>query len=176
MKRIVSLYPQYQRSEDRRKQNIPVAVERRSGKDRRSEDRVVLDKQLTKDIFEVKSHLAKLDTFAPGLFVDRVSSQAPTFASRSVLGTDNLQKTVTKPDFKEIKKEEEKLQDRASMSFQIGVLSTALAGAIAISFMGPTAAVIALGTTAYIGARVLKAVMVKEMQETSDKKGRQKQN
>lgn len=57
MERISSLYPQYQRSQDRRQQNIPVAIDRRSGKDRRSEDRVQLDTRLTRDIFEVKKYI-----------------------------------------------------------------------------------------------------------------------
>ncbi len=53
LNRITRLYPQYQRSQDRRQRNIPVAIERRSGQDRRSTDRVALDSQLTRDIFEV---------------------------------------------------------------------------------------------------------------------------
>ena len=53
---IQRLYPQYQRSQDRRQRDIPVAIDRRSGQDRREQDRVVMDKQLTKDIFEVKKY------------------------------------------------------------------------------------------------------------------------
>ena len=81
MEKISSLYPQYQRSKDRRQQNIPVAVERRSGMDRRSQDRVVLDTQLTKDIFEVKSKVAKLESISPSFFIQQVTTQNPTFAS-----------------------------------------------------------------------------------------------
>ena len=169
MERISGLYPQYQRSSDRRQQNIPVAVDRRSGTDRRSEDRVVLDKQLTKDIFEVKSKVAKLEAYAPGLFVNKVSAQTPTFASKNAMTDDVLQKEI-KPDLSEIARQEAKLQEKSSAAFQAGILTAALAAAIAVSFMGPTGAVIAVGTGIYIGARVLKAMMVKEASETSDKK------
>ena len=100
MEKISSLYPQYQRNQDRRQQNIPVAVERRSGVDRRSQDRVVLDTQLTKDIFEVKSKVAKLESIAPALFAQQVTTQNPTFASMNNFTQDQLVKE-TKPDPKD---------------------------------------------------------------------------
>lgn len=168
MYRITSLYPQYQKSEDRRKQNIPVAIDRRSGRDRRSADRVALDKQLTKDLYDVKSKIAKLETLAPKLFEKNVTTQAPTFGSMNNFTQDQLVKE-SKPDFSAMARQEAKLQDRASTSFQVGVLSAALAGAIAVSFMGTAGAVIAIGTGLYIGARVIKALMVKELKETDNK-------
>lgn len=164
MHRITSLYPQYKQSEDRRQQNIPVAVERRSGRDRRSPDRVSLDKQLTKDLYEVKSQVAKLEALAPKLFADRVTTQNPTFGSMNNFTQDQLVKE-TKPDPTAIARQEAQLQDRASTSFQVGILSAALAGAIAISFMGTAGAVIAIGTGLYIGARVLKTLMAKELND-----------
>ena len=167
MHRITSLYPQYQRNGDRRQQNIPVAVERRSGKDRRSEDRVILDKQLTRDIFEVKSKVAKMESLAPSLFTGQVTTQTPTFASMNNFTQDQLVKE-SKPDMSAIARQEAQLQDKASTSFQIGILSAALASSIAVSFMGTAGAVIAIGTALYIGGRVLKILMAKEMQE--DKK------
>ena len=167
MHRITSLYPQYKRSEDRRQQNIPVAVERRSGRDRRSQDRVVLDRQLTKDLYEVKSHVAKLEALAPKLFADRVTTQPPNFGSMNNFTQDQLVKE-SKPDFAAIARQEAQLQDKASTSFQVGILSAALAGAIAVSFMGTAGAVIAIGTSLYIGARVLKVLIAKEVNE--DKK------
>lgn len=173
MNRLAGLYPQYQISQDRRQQNIPVATDRRSGKDRRSEDRVILDKQLTKDIFEVKSRVAKLEAVAPGLFTGRVNAQAPTFAAKNNMTEDRLHKE-SKPDPSEIARREAKLQNKASTAFQAGVITAALGAAIAVSFMGPAGAVIAVGSAVYIGARVLKAMIVKELNETSDKKPEQK--
>ena len=167
MHKITSLYPQYEKSQDRRQQNIPVLVERRSGKERRSTDRIVLDRQLTKDLFEVKSQVAKLETMMPKLFELNVTKEAPTFGSMNNMTQDTLVKE-SKPDMAAIARQEAKLQDKASTSFQIGVIAAALAGAIAISFMGSTGAVIALGTFLYIGARVLKTMISKEIEE--DKK------
>ena len=164
MTNFTNLYPQYRRNVDRRQQNIPVAVERRSGQDRRSQDRVTLDKQLTKDIFEVKSNVAKLEALAPKIFENNITIQSPTFASMNNFTQDQLVKE-TKPDPSAIARQEAQLQDKASTSFQIGILSAALAGAIAVSFMGTTGAVIAIGTSLYIGARVIKALIVKEMKE-----------
>ena len=159
------LYPQYRRSEDRRQQNIPVAIERRSGQDRRSEDRVALDKQLTKDIYDVKSKVAKLESLAPKLFSDNITTQSPTFASMNNLTQDQYVKEATKPDASEMARQEAKLQEDASNTFKIGVLSAALAAAIAVSFMGATGAVIAVGTGLYIGGRILKTVITKEVKE-----------
>ena len=169
MHKITSLYPQYKPSEDRRQQNIPVAVDRRSGKDRRSADRVQLDSQLTRDIYEVKSKVAQLEAIAPKLFENNISKQAPTFASMSNMQNDQLVKQQKQIDLAEIEKQEEKLQDRASLAFQIGIISAALAFGIAISFMSSIGAVIAISTAAYIGARVLKALIAKEMQDSDIK-------
>lgn len=167
MHKITNLYPQYERSKDRRQQNIPVLVERRSGKDRRNSDRIILDKQLTKDIFEVKSQVAKLETMMPKLFELNVTKQAPTFGSMNNMTQDTLVKE-SKPDMAAIARQEAKLQDKASTSFQVGVIAAALAGAIAISFMGSAGAVIAIGTVLYIGARVLKTMIAKEIKDEQD--------
>ena len=105
MYRITSLYPQYKPSEDRRQQNIPVAIDRRSGRERRSPDRVALDKQLTKDLYEVKSQVAKLEALAPKLFADRVTTQTPNFGSMNNFTQDQLVKE-SKPDFSEIARQE----------------------------------------------------------------------
>lgn len=169
MYRITSLYPQYQKSQDRRQQNIPVAVDRRSGIDRRSQDRVALDRQLTKDIFEVKSKVAKLEAIAPKLFENNVTTQAPSFSSMNNMTQDMIVKE-SKPDNTEIARQEAKLQEKADTNFKVGVLASALAASIAVSFMGTAGAVIAVGTGLYIGARVLKTMVAKELQDREDQK------
>lgn len=160
MTNITRLYPQYRRSEDRRQNNIPVAVERRSGMDRRGADRVNFDKQLTKDIYEVKSQVAKLESLAPKWFENNITTKNPNFASMNNFTQDQLVKE-TKPDFSTIARQEAQLKDKASTSFQVGVLAAALAGALAVSFMGTAGAVIAIGTGLYIGARVIKLLLLK---------------
>ncbi len=169
MYRITSLYPQYQKSQDRRQQNIPVAIDRRSGNDRRSQDRVALDKQLTKDIFEVKSKVAKLESIAPKLFENRVTTQAPTFSSMNNMTQDMLVKE-SKPDNTEIARQQAKLQETADTSFKIGMIASALAASIAVSFLGTAGTVIAIGTGLYIGARVLKTLVAKELRDREDKR------
>ena len=90
MHNVTNLYPQYKISQDRRQQNIPVAVERRSGKDRRSADRVQLDAQLTKDIFQVKEQVAKLEMLTPKFFESNVTTKPPTFGSMNNLANDQF--------------------------------------------------------------------------------------
>ena len=167
MDKITKLYPQYQMSKDRRQQDIPVAVERRSGRERRSPDRIQMDRQLTRDIFEVKEKVAKFEAMAPKLFETNISKQAPTFSSMNNMQNDQLVKEK-KLEMAEIERQEEKLQDKASLSFQIGIIAAALAFSIAVSFMSSIGSVIAVTTAAYIGARVLKALVTKEMQDSDN--------
>lgn len=165
MHNITNLYPQYKISQDRRQQNIPVAVERRSGKDRRSADRVQLDAQLTKDIFQVKEQVAKLEMLTPKFFESNVTTKPPTFGSMNNLANDQFVKQVKPLDIAEIERKQEELQDRASLSFQIGIIGSALAFGIAISFMSNIGAIIAIGTSIYIGVKILKALIAKEIKE-----------
>lgn len=164
MYNISRLYPQYQTTQDRRQQNIPVAIERRSGRDRRSEDRVALDTRLTRDIFEVKSKVAKMEVLSPRLFESNVVKQAPNFTSMNQTQQDILVKE-TKPDPTEIARQEAKLQAKQETTFQIGVIAASLAAAAALSAFSSAGAVIAIGTAVYIGGRILKAAIVKEMGE-----------
>jgi len=168
MNRITALYPQYQRSQDRRQQNIPVAVDRRSGNDRRGENRVNFDKQLTRDLYEVKSKISQLESIAPKLFENSVTTKAPTFSSMNNMTQDLLVKE-SKPDNTAIARQQAKLQSTADTSFKIGIIAAALAASIAVSFMGPAGAVIAVGTGCYIGARVLKTMVEKELKDRDDK-------
>ncbi len=171
MERITGLYPQYQSGSDRRQNDVPVAVDRRSGNDRRSKDRIALDKQLTRDIFEVKSKVARLEAIAPKLFENNVTTQAPTFSSMNNTSQDLIVKE-SKPDNTEIARQEAKLQKTADTSFKAGVIAAALAASIAVSFMGTAGAVIAVGTSIYIGARILKIMVAKELSDRNDKSGK----
>lgn len=164
LNRVNELYPQYQRGKDRRQQNIPVAVERRSGVDRRDPNRVQLDSKLQHDLFDVKKKVAKLEAMAPKLFEQNVTTQAPTFASMNNMTQDMLVKEA-KPDPTELARREAELRDKASTSFKVGVIAAALAGAIGLSFLSSAGAVIAVGTALYIGSRILKTAIVKEMED-----------
>ncbi len=60
---ILKLYPQYStQTSDRRKQNLAVEFDRRSGFDRRAQQRPVLDESIKKDLFKINSTVE--DTFA----------------------------------------------------------------------------------------------------------------
>ncbi len=165
---INGLYPQYKRSADRRQQNIPVAIDRRSGKDRRSEDRVMLDKQLTKDIFEVKSKVAKLESLSPKLFESNVVKQAPSFSETNNMTKDILVRR-NMPDSTELARRELRMQKAEMLKFQIGLIATALAAAAVLTSLTGAGAVIALGTGAYIGGRILKLIITRELSDNKDK-------
>lgn len=165
---VQRLYPQYQRSQDRRQRDIPVAIDRRSGQDRRSADRVVMDKQLTKDIFEVKSKVAKLESLSPKLFSDNVIKQAPSFSAMNNMTQDVLFKE-SKPDPTELARQEIKLKEKEATAFKAGMLAFGLAAAIGLSYMSTAGAIIAIGTGLYIGTRALKAVIVREMKDKDNK-------
>ena len=59
---IFKLYPQYNQQSDRRKQNIPVNLERRSGVDRRDISRVPIDPKLNQDVTKLKQTFAAFIT------------------------------------------------------------------------------------------------------------------
>ncbi len=161
---ITNLYPQYHYTQDRRQNNIPVAIERRSGTDRRSQNRVVMDSKLTRDLYEIKNRIAKLDNFSQKTLTQKISVQNPYFASKNTLTQDTFIKAA-KPDNTEIARQEAKMQEKADMSYQAGMMAAALAGAIALSFMGPAGAVIAFGSAFYIGSRVCKNIIAKEIKD-----------
>ena len=79
----------------------------------------------------------------------------------------SLQKTQQELDAS-IERKQAELQDRASLSFQIGVITAALAFGVALASMTGIGAVIAIGTSLYVGGRILKAVIAREMND-SDK-------
>lgn len=162
--RVTRLYPQYQRSVDRRQQNIPVAIERRSGTDRRGADRVQLDSRLQKDIFEVKNQVSKLEAMAPKLFEHNVTTNAPTFTSMNNMTQDTFYKQSRVEN-----NTQSNTKDDASMPFKIGVIAAALACAVGLSYLSVAGAVIAIGTTLYIGSRVLKTVIEKEVKDDNKK-------
>lgn len=141
MLKITNLYPQYNNSRDRRQQNIPVTVERRSGVDRRSSDRLQLDSRLTQDIFAVKNQVAKL------------GSIAPVFFKGNNLNADEF--THEYDNQKDIDSEKS-LRDKASIPFKIGVLGSAAALGVLISFLTPMQACLAIGATISLGIAIMK--------------------
>lgn len=165
MYNITRLYPQYKTTGDRRQNNIPVAFERRSGQDRRSTDRVMLDTRLTRDIFEVKNKIAKLEALSPKLFQDNIIKHAPNFSETNNLKNDYYVKE-TKPDPTEIKRLEAKIEANQNLKFQIGLIAASLLGAVGLSFLSGVGAFIVLGTSIYLGGRVLATVFKEHLKDT----------
>ena len=167
LNQVSKLYPQYQRTQDRRQQDIPVAVDRRSGLDRRNQDRIHMDTKLQQDIFQVKSKVNELETIAPKLFEKNITTQTPTFASLNNMTQDTFVKEAKQENSIMVKKAPD-LKEEASTSFKIGVIAAALACAIGLSFLSSTGVVIAIGTGIYVGSRILKTLIAKETQETQE--------
>ncbi len=164
LSKISKLYPQYSGAKDRRQQNIPVAVDRRSGSDRRNNNRVQLDGRLQQDLYDVKSKVAKLESLTPKFFEQNVTVKAPSFSSMNNMTQDILVKQA-KPDNTELARREAELKDEADTSFKIGVIAAALGCAIGLSYLSTVGAVIAIGAGLYIGSRVLKVLISKELQD-----------
>lgn len=168
---VVRLYPQYNILYERRQQQAPVspiAFERRSGVDRRSEDRVKLDTNLTRDIFEIKSKVAQIQK------VNNPSSQSNTnnlsftqntspqktekvAFSQNISNTDQFIKS-RKPTVTESPKEIAKSKSHSGALG--GMLAVILGGTLASTFLGVTGIGIAIAVGAYFGGRVLKNAIV----------------
>lgn len=154
---VQRLYPQYMTVTDRRKESVPVSFERRSGVERRSQDRVTLDTNLTRDIFEVKNKISQLQKVNPVSFTENISK-----AASNNLKTDEFIK-ATKVDTTEAMKSQK--EPPSSSSILAGVLAVGMVGALAGAFFGPAAGVFALGFGAYFGGKVLKQAIVSQIVE-----------
>lgn len=162
MYRINALYPQYQYSKDRRQQNVPVAFERRSGVERRTEDRVQLDTQLTRDIFEVKGKIKDITgTIGFNSSHKNANNIASTNAANSAQA-DQFIKTKTLEEMNAPKQ-------NSSKSLETGLLAVALAGVLFTPFIGTAGVVIALGATLYVGGKVLKNAIAEQAKDKHDK-------
>lgn len=161
------LYPQYSVSTERRKQNVAVPFERRSGVDRRSEERVSLDTNLTRDIFEVKNSISELQKTtkqtADKFNVENISAPAAT----NVLKTDEFVRTEKEKPIEPVSK---KYEPPSSMALMGGILAVAMGGVIATTLLGTAGAVIAVGFGAYLGGKILKQAIVNQIVEIEKNK------
>lgn len=152
---VQRLYPQYISLTDRRKQTVPVAFERRSGLERRSQDRVAMDTKLTRDIFEVKSRISQFQSIEPVSFSKNI-----TKAAINSLKSDQFIKTTKNETLNLVNKSKD---NPAATVLLGGILSVGLVGAMAGAFFGPAAGVVALGFGAYLGGKVLKQAIVSQV-------------
>lgn len=157
------LYPQYNVRQERRQQKnpvSPVAFERRSGIDRRTEDRVRLDTTLTKDIFEIKSKVAQVQQ-SSSQKAEKVSfTQKSSNAAQHSIKTDQFIRT-TKPAVTESPKEIAKSKSTAGA--MAGVLAAVLGGTLASTFLGIAGIGVAIGIGAYFGGKALRGAIVSHL-------------
>ena len=145
------LYPQYQTTTDRRKQNVPVAFERRSGEDRRTQERVALDTNLTRDIFQVKNSIVNIQKTAPQK-IENVSK-----AATNTIKADQFIKEQKINDSSKIEKPQEPISASTIMGTILGV---GLVGIVASTFLGTVGAVFSVCLGAYCGGKMLKQAIV----------------
>ncbi len=162
------LYPQYSVSSERRKQNISVPFERRSGVDRRSEERISMDTNLTRDIFEVRNSISEFQKNTQKTAEKyNIDATAATSAPASV-EADQFIKTQKEKTVEPV--ENTKYEPPSTMALMGGILAVAMGGVIATTLLGTAGAVIAVGFGAYIGGKVLKQAIVNQIVEQEKNK------
>lgn len=180
---VCRLYPQYNLTQDRRKQQAPTTAypyERRSGAERRSGDRVTLDTGLTKDIFEIRNKLTEIkqvaqqksntDSFqqSANQKTEKIAFKGSiSNAAQNSIKTDTFIKT-TIPEFKETPKEAAK--SNADAGALGGLLAVVLGGTIASTFLGVAGVGIAVGLGAYFGGKLLRSAISSHLTDKISKK------
>lgn len=142
MIKVDTLYPQYKIIQDRRREEnpvSPVAFERRSGIDRRSPDRVRLNSQLTRDVFEVKG---KINTIKQ---TQKMAEKVP-FTSNVL--------NILKPNNKTMTDASSKVE-----TAKVAAVSGVFLGLLAALTLNPIAGVAALAIGSYVGAKAFKAAV-----------------
>lgn len=170
---VVKLYPQYNLTQERRKQNpdTPVSFERRSGVERRNEDRIKLDTNLTRDIFEIKSKVSQIPLIGNPIGgkqieqtpqVNKVENttnhiQNASKAAQNEIKTDQFIKT-TKPDSQQSPSFEAK--PKSDTGALAGVFASILGGVLASTMIGVAGIAVAIGIGGYFGGKFLKSAIV----------------
>jgi len=157
MSDMIRLYPQYNLTKERRQQKNPVDVDRRSGSDRRTDDRVKLDTALTKDLFEIKSQVAQIQENTQKTIDKTTFTQKVSNAAQNSIKTDQFVKT-TNPNLENSPKEAAKSESNEGS--MLGMLSAVLGGTVASTFLGVAGIVIAGTVGAYLGAKALSRTIL----------------
>lgn len=149
---IKRLYPQYKMTNDRRQNQLPVDIDRRSGFDRRNNERLTLDNKLNQDIFEVKSKIQNQQ------ISEQKAPNTPAFEqnmSKIIQNSEVGDKFVkSKTNENEKKVEFNNKIDPATLNAG-GALALIFTGAILSTFLGPAAIGVGVGIGAYFGIKLL---------------------
>lgn len=162
MLEVQRLYPQYKSIADRRQNVQPVSFERRSGVERRSQDRVQLDTNLTRDIFEIKSKINQIQKPESNNVSKVAFTQKMENSAINSLKADTFVKSVKDEPSQNIKPSSKSSSGAAATA---GVLACALGGALLTTFLGPVAGGVALGIGAYVGGKFLKQAIEIHMRD-----------
>lgn len=160
---VIKLYPQYNIVKDRRVQVAPIspiAYERRSGEDRRGDDRIKLDTTLTRDIFELKSKVAQFQKSEPKETKGTAFTQNAAKAAQNSIKTDQFIKTV-KPGDKESPKEAAK--SNSQIGTMAGLISVVLGGTLASAFFGVAGVIAALAIGGFVGGKLLRTAITNHL-------------
>jgi hypothetical protein len=156
------LYPQYQISHDRRISSIPVESERRSGNERRSPDRVQLDRTLTRDLFETKSKVQKQQNSFANLL-----KNAPFISNNnnSAINT-KVGETLNKDTFVSSSKPSASQKNETSKALTaISVLASVFGGVIGTMLFGTVGAVMGIGLVSYVSAKAFKNIVAEHIKD-----------
>lgn len=166
---VTRLYPQYNIIKDRRTQVNPISpvnFERRSGKERRNEDRIQLDTGLTRDIFELKSKVSQLQKTEKTEKGGQQNTKGPAFtqnmskAVQNSIKTDQFIKTI-KPAVKESPKEAAKAPSQTGA--MAGLIGIVLGGTLLSTVMGVVGVGIALAIGGFMGGKMLRGAIVNHL-------------
>ncbi|MDD3237940.1 MAG: hypothetical protein PHV37_07585 [Candidatus Gastranaerophilales bacterium] len=151
MLEVQRLYPQYKAIADRRQSSVPVDVERRSGRERRSQDRVVMDTRLTRDIFEIKSRVNSLQK-PEASNVTKVANVQNTEKAAATAGVaDSFVKAKSPENTSSIKDYKPSKESQVAAGAIVG----ALGGVLGAALLGPVAAGVAAGIGMFVGGKFL---------------------
>ncbi len=151
MLQVGKLYPQYRVMQDRRQLNAPVQFERRSGIDRRELQRIKLDTNLTRDVFEIRNTINTVNQKA----VENIP-----FAQKilSIMNTAETRKLLTGVD-----KTGQEIQ--SSNGSKAGILTAALASTFGLLLLGAAGVVVGLGAGFYVGCKSIKNVILSHIKK-----------
>lgn len=151
---VVKLYPQYNVVKERRQASAPVSFERRSGVDRRTDQRVQLDTKLTRDIFEVRNKVSQLQPTTKQKVENTASFKGISMAPQ--INKDEFVRTKPISNSDNPKPISKKDSQDGALGLAFGAI---LGGAVASTFMGTAAIGVAVGLGLYVGGRLLNAAL-----------------
>ena len=167
---VFKLYPQYRVPQDRRQQNIQIPTDRRSGFDRRSDDRVKLNGNLTKDIFVVKSSLSQLQNSEKNhsnkmliKALDSTSFGRKVLSALQSVNNQEMNKETGKTRLLDNLKNNSKIQSTTTVA--AGALIGIFAAVMTSLFANTAAAIVSLGVGFYFGSKFVKNVIATHLKK-----------